>query len=487
MCNDWSTKLKSGLSGSEIITVPPSLFKQHLSRHQEQLALFAITPNLDRELDSEDGSQKSGVSRHNRQEILLEWHNAVEAGSEGSSDSFERDEPMVSDSRREEPLPIYSKASTGTRNRSDLLFPVESSPTTARAHLEQHIIHRQKDDSPEKRIMTRALEQATDATEYDDASMFGKALEAYTNACVLLQSNMARMSNSEDKLQVDAIYSVFGRRAEQLSRLVEKPEESGEKDDITTNRCICGEKNSVIARTLISCDDCGVFQHCICMGVPVAEDSVPEKYLCEQCAPDDHRETIQALERGIFIWHTRKYLHEVGKYSATTHPLLRAYKRNVDAVDSLTLGLRQLERDFVNEGEKRIDRQRMGNVLEESEEDFRKRYQDFRSRLKKRLTDAETAADANSKTLNADAESKGFSSMPQKDSLSHDTDTTLDMSGMESLSHNVSAETLRESPARGSYICSCCPKKPKKFDREEELRYDLPHLGHRFQRLRADS
>lgn len=41
------------------------------------------------------------------------------------------------------------------------------------------------------------------------------------------------------------------------------------------------------------------------MGEPEDEDDLPDHYYCEQCAPEEHGETLQALERGEKIWETR--------------------------------------------------------------------------------------------------------------------------------------------------------------------------------------
>lgn len=41
------------------------------------------------------------------------------------------------------------------------------------------------------------------------------------------------------------------------------------------------------------------------MGIPDDEAEVGDSYLCEQCGPEDHRETVQALARGEKIWETR--------------------------------------------------------------------------------------------------------------------------------------------------------------------------------------
>lgn len=38
---------------------------------------------------------------------------------------------------------------------------------------------------------------------------------------------------------------------------------------------------------MVQCEDCEVWQHGNCMGIP-SEDDCPEKYYCELCRPDLH-------------------------------------------------------------------------------------------------------------------------------------------------------------------------------------------------------
>ena len=82
MCDEWSSSLNIDPADRDVTTVPLNMFKQHLGSHQEQLALFSITPSLERDVDSEDASQHSGRSEHHRQDILLEWQNTVEVDAE---------------------------------------------------------------------------------------------------------------------------------------------------------------------------------------------------------------------------------------------------------------------------------------------------------------------------------------------------------------------------------------------------------------------
>lgn len=84
--------------------------------------------------------------------------------------------------------------------------------------------------------------------------------------------------------------------------------EPQEDDDEEVIRCICGNSNPKDKRAFIGCDACTVWQHNVCMGIPDEEEDVPDHYFCEECRPEEHEETIQALQRGEKIWETRNKL-----------------------------------------------------------------------------------------------------------------------------------------------------------------------------------
>ena len=86
-------------------------------------------------------------------------------------------------------------------------------------------------------------------------------------------------------------------------------EEDYDDDEDEEIRCICGNNNPKDKRAFIGCDECSVWQHNVCMGMPEDEEDVPDSYLCERCGPDDHKETLQAIERGERIWEARNKIY----------------------------------------------------------------------------------------------------------------------------------------------------------------------------------
>lgn len=87
-----------------------------------------------------------------------------------------------------------------------------------------------------------------------------------------------------------------------------EPQEEDNDNEEEEIRCICGNANPNDKRPFIGCDSCEVWQHNVCMGITDDEDDIPEHYFCEKCSPDDHQETLQALERGEKIWEWRNKL-----------------------------------------------------------------------------------------------------------------------------------------------------------------------------------
>jgi hypothetical protein len=304
-----------------------------------------------------------------------------------------------------------------------------------------------KDDSNQRKLV-HALSHIYAAVEFDREVDLENALEAYTSACGSLQLVVSGVSESDDQRKLDSIYLTLSKRAETLRQLVEKPDGNDDEDDATVYRCICGEKDSLNTRTLIGCAKCGVFQHCICMGVPVTDGAIPENYLCEQCAPDDHRETLQALERGLKIWQSRNYLHEAQSDSESVHPILREYSQTFGKVDSLDKALAQLDQDFADEKRNRIVKRGMGEVLEETDEDLERRYQDFRSRLEKRLQNAETRAEtASIAKLSSDANAASVSRNIGVDVALVEDSLFLNTGGMDALSAGISDQEKQPTTA----------------------------------------
>lgn len=58
-------------------------------------------------------------------------------------------------------------------------------------------------------MLSRALQKANTAVLLDNAQNFEGAMEAYSDACKLLQQVMIRSSGEEDRRKLDSIVSVL--------------------------------------------------------------------------------------------------------------------------------------------------------------------------------------------------------------------------------------------------------------------------------------
>jgi PHD-finger len=81
--------------------------------------------------------------------------------------------------------------------------------------------------------------------------------------------------------------------------------EANDDEENPVVRCICGryEEEEETERTMICCDSCEAWQHNDCMGLP--DDyatAATDKYFCEECKPEDHKELLAAIARGEKPW-----------------------------------------------------------------------------------------------------------------------------------------------------------------------------------------
>ncbi|KAI1189791.1 hypothetical protein F5B17DRAFT_390073 [Nemania serpens] len=84
-------------------------------------------------------------------------------------------------------------------------------------------------------------------------------------------------------------------------------------DDEEIIRCICGattQDDDDANEPWIACDKCGAWQHNVCMGMSVFTEDLTKDYFCEKCAPQDHKETLEAIKRGEKPWEDRRQRYE---------------------------------------------------------------------------------------------------------------------------------------------------------------------------------
>ena len=96
-----------------------------------------------------------------------------------------------------------------------------------------------------------------------------------------------------------------GGRGKAAKKAAEEVEDEEEEAII---RCICGYvvEDPSDKRAMICCDKCLAWQHNVCMGLSTDDEDLPDTYFCEQCKPQDHKETLAAIAKGEAIWETRQ-------------------------------------------------------------------------------------------------------------------------------------------------------------------------------------
>ncbi|KAF2878118.1 hypothetical protein BDV95DRAFT_624678 [Massariosphaeria phaeospora] len=78
---------------------------------------------------------------------------------------------------------------------------------------------RDRREKDKKTMLSRALQKANTAVLLDNAQNFEGAMEAYGDACKLLQQVMIRSSSEDDRRKLDAIKVTYTNRIEELQRL----------------------------------------------------------------------------------------------------------------------------------------------------------------------------------------------------------------------------------------------------------------------------
>ncbi|KAH6645110.1 hypothetical protein BKA67DRAFT_527602 [Truncatella angustata] len=126
-----------------------------------------------------------------------------------------------------------------------------------------------------------------------------------------------------------------GSKKSKKAEKEEKEEKEEEVEDEEIIRCACGattQDDDDPDEPWIACEQCGAWQHNVCMGMSIYDDELPKEYFCELCKPEDHKELLTAVAKGEKLWLTRRQKHEEENKKKKTKKG-KGKKRESDAKD----------------------------------------------------------------------------------------------------------------------------------------------------------
>lgn len=132
---------------------------------------------------------------------------------------------------------------------------------------------------------------------------------------------------------------------EQLDQPIEAPKRRGgskknskkaapepEEPEEEVIRCVCGatEQDEDSGEPWIACDQCGAWQHNICMGMSQYTEDLPKEYFCELCRPENHQELLAGVEHGERPWEVRRRAYEDERAEKKKKGVKKGKKRTSD-------------------------------------------------------------------------------------------------------------------------------------------------------------
>lgn len=156
-----------------------------------------------------DGSPGMGANG----EKLSAGRNATAPGPPLNYSRMPRPEELQESAHRRRQSEMFSGADGDMRSGTVM--------STSHGAGDQRPRTRERREKDKKAMLSKALQKANTAVLLDNAQNFEAALEAYSDACRLLQQVMDRSSGAEDKRKLDAIKVTYTTRIEELQELEE--------------------------------------------------------------------------------------------------------------------------------------------------------------------------------------------------------------------------------------------------------------------------
>ncbi|KAL2116111.1 hypothetical protein VTJ04DRAFT_10366 [Mycothermus thermophilus] len=144
------------------------------------------------------------------------------------------------------------------------------------------------------------------------------------------------LEKQDQQIEVPKRRSGGGKKAKKAAPEPEEPEEE-------VIRCVCGatEQDEDSGEPWIACDQCGAWQHNICMGMSQYTEDLPKEYFCELCRPENHTELLEGMKNGEKPWEARRKIYEEEKAEKKKRGPKKGKKRASDVREDASQASKQ--------------------------------------------------------------------------------------------------------------------------------------------------
>ncbi|KAL8725712.1 MAG: hypothetical protein Q9181_006308 [Wetmoreana brouardii] len=147
-------------------------------------------------------------SRINHQSVNPE-SNHTATSTDRAVSKFSKRGSVQQKEQRQDPKPSNPR-SRGPRNRGSGPAETEESAFAVERH------DRDRKAPSQKAMLSKALQKANHAVLLDNAQNFEGAMDAYADACALLQRVMLRSSGDEDRKKLESVHTTYSNRINEL-------------------------------------------------------------------------------------------------------------------------------------------------------------------------------------------------------------------------------------------------------------------------------
>lgn len=134
-----------------------------------------------------------------------------------------------------------------------------------------------------------------------------------TKSCSVELDVKSKSESRENSASEVGLFDFLGPATSPIPETMGNPNsrrsrQSSHSEGVWKIRCICGarEEGTDTSEAWIECDNCGNWQHNVCMGISTYATEIPKKYNCQDCDPDAHKELLGGMDSGERPWEKRR-------------------------------------------------------------------------------------------------------------------------------------------------------------------------------------